>query len=165
MLHCFRYDAVRSLLNNAKPSTILIPKRTAIFAPSAIPSPRANETFTLDNGDTLGFSICGPSEAPALFYFHGQSGSRLQGLDFAESAKNIGLRIICPDRPGIGLSTFDSSRKLLDYPTHIAQLARYLGLENYRVMGGSGGGPYVLGRSRFAQNIIHSWCAVGPLGI
>ena len=165
MLNYFPCDAVRSFLNGAKPSINLIPKRTAIFGPAAIPSPRANETFALDNGDSLGFSVRGPSEAPALFNFHGQSGSRLQGLGFTESAKNIGLRIICPDRPGIGLSTFDSSRRLLDYPAHVAQLARHLGLENYCVMGGSAGGPYVLGRSLSAPNLIHSWCLFGPLGI
>ena len=146
MLHSFRYNAVRAFLNGAKLSANLLPKRTATFTSSPVPLPRGNENFTLDNGDTLGFSTCGPSEAPALFYFHGQSGSRLQGLGFAAIAENIGLRIICPDRPGIGLSTFDSSRRLLDYPAHIAQLARHLGLEDYRVIGGSGGGPYALGR-------------------
>ena len=124
----------------------MIPKRTATSAPSVIPSQQENETFTLDNGDTIGFSTCGPPDAPALFYLHGQCSSRLQGLGFSQSANKVGLRVICPDRPGIGLSTFDPSRRLLDYPTQIGQLAGHLGLDTYRVMGGSGGGPYVLGR-------------------
>ncbi len=135
-----------AFLNSAKSAYNLIPKRTATSAPSVIPPQQENETFTLDTGDTLGFSTCGPPDAPALFYFHGQSGSRLQGLGFAEGVNKVGLRVICPDRPGIGLSSFDPRRRLLDYPAQIAQLARYLGLDSYRVMGGSGGGPYVLGR-------------------
>lgn len=77
----------------------------------------------------------------------------------AESAHRIGLRIICPDRPGIGLSTFDSSRTLLDYPSQIAQLAKHLGLESYRVMGGSGGGPYVLGEQKFHRSIYTVLCS------
>ena len=148
MLHCFRRDAFMAFSNSARSTYNMIPKRTATSAPSVIPSQQVqeNETFTLDNGDALGFSTCGPPDAPALFYFHGQSGSRLHGLGFAQSAHMVGLRVICPDRPGIGLSTFDPSRRLLDYPAQIGQLAGHLGYDTYRVMGGSGGGPYVLGR-------------------
>ena len=135
-----------AFLNTAKSASNMIPKRTATSAPSVIPSQLENETFTLDNGDTLGFSTCGPPNSPALLYFHGQSGSRLHGLDFAQGANKVGLRVICPDRPGIGISTFDARRRLLDYPAQITQLGRHLGLDTYRVMGGSGGGSYVLGR-------------------
>lgn len=110
-------------------------------------SPQENETFKLANGHAIGFSACGPPSAPALFFFHGQCGSRLGGLALSEVADNVGLRVISPDRPGIGLSTFDPYRRLLDYPSQISQLAKHLGLETYRVMGGSGGGPYALGES------------------
>lgn len=150
MLHCFRRNAVKAFSTGAKSPDNIISKRIVTSAPSAIPSQRDTETFTLNNGDTLSFSTCGAPNASPLFYFHGQTGSRLQSLGFAESANNLGLRIICPDRPGIGLSTFNPRRRLLDYPAQIAQLARHLGLESYRVMGGSGGGPYALGRYPFA---------------
>ena len=130
-------------------------ERTASSISSKSPSRQENGTFTLANGHTLGFSSCGPVDAPALFYFHGQGGCRLQGLSFAEDADRVGLRIICPDRPGIGLSTFDPDRKLLDYPAQIASLAQHLGLETYRVMGGSGGGPYVLGECLPILRSIH----------
>ena len=48
------------------------------------------------------------------------------------------------DRPGIGLSTFQPNRKLLNWPADIAQLARHLKLSHYRVLGASGGGPYAI---------------------
>ena len=128
-------------------------RRTRSMA-STSPVAQENETFTLPNGHTLGFSTCGPVNAPTLFYFHGQSSSRLQGLALARNANNVGVRIICPDRPGIGLSTFEPGRQLLDYPSQIAQLAKHLRLETYRVMGGSGGGPYVLGECPLDQCLL-----------
>lgn len=79
----------------------------------------------------MGYSLCGPVEAPALFYFHDQGTSHLQGLAFAESAKRIGVRVICPSRPGIGLSTVEPGRSLVDYPQQIVDLARRLGLNTY----------------------------------
>lgn len=152
MLHCFRPSIARTFSNSAALPHHTVLKRRATSLPSTPPSPQELETLPLANGHTLSFSTCGPPNAPALFYFHGQGGSRLQSLALAGNASNVGLRIICPDRPGIGLSTFDPRRKLLDYPPQIAQLARYLGLETFRVMGGSGGGPYAVGEYLFARS-------------
>ena len=60
-------------------------------------------------------------------------------------ARRLYFRMITPDRPGIGLSTYDPHRRLLDYPTQISQLAKGLGYrDGYSVIGGSGGGPYAL---------------------
>ncbi len=109
-----------------------------------------DETMTLSNGHTMGYSICGsPSHsAPTIFFLHGYPSCRLEGLGLRKAAHRIGVRIITPDRPGLGLSTYDPHRRLLDYPDHIAQLARHHGLSEYRVLGGSGGGPYALACAR-----------------
>ncbi|KAI9712194.1 MAG: hypothetical protein M1812_006928 [Candelaria pacifica] len=105
-----------------------------------------DETMTLSNGHTMGYSMCGSTShsAPTIFFFHGFPSSRLEGLGLRKVAQSIGVRIITPDRPGIGLSTHDPHRTFLDYPDHIAQLARHHGLSKYHVIGGSGGGPYAL---------------------
>lgn len=68
----------------------------------------------------------------------------MDGLFFHSLAEKVGARIICPDRPGLGLSTPSPERKLLDYPESITQLARHLGLDYYRILGWSGGGPFAL---------------------
>ena len=47
-----------------------------------------------------------------------------------------------PDRPGIGLSTFQPGRRLLDWPADVAALADALGIDRFAVMGWSCGGPY-----------------------
>jgi pimeloyl-ACP methyl ester carboxylesterase len=54
------------------------------------------------------------------------------------------LRLISPDRPGIGLSSFQPKRRLLDWPPLLAEMCDLLGLERFRILGISGGGPYTL---------------------
>ena len=105
---------------------------------------QTDQTFTLSNNHTIGYSICGPKSSPPIFFLHGYPSSRFEGALLSKIANKVGARIISPDRPGIGLSTFDPHRKLLDYPKDISQLASHLGLKAYSVVGGSGGGPYAL---------------------
>jgi len=57
-------------------------------------------------------------------------------------AKELGVRIIAPDRPGFGLSEFDPDRTLLDWPDTLVELADHLLLKKFSVIGISGGGPY-----------------------
>lgn len=98
----------------------------------------------LSTGRMLGYSEFGdPSGAP-LFYFHGWPSSRLQGELLDASAKKRGLRIVAPDRPGIGLSDFHPGRTLADWPPLIRELAEHVGAERFYVLGVSGGGPYCL---------------------
>jgi pimeloyl-ACP methyl ester carboxylesterase len=52
--------------------------------------------------------------------------------------------IIGVDRPGVGLSTFRPGYGLLDWPRDVNQLATHLEFAEFRVLGGSGGGPYAL---------------------
>ena len=104
----------------------------------------SDHTFTLANGLKLGYAEFGDPRGEVAFYFHGWPSSRFQGSLFHEVAKQQGMRLICPDRPGIGLSDFQSGRTLSDWPETLTQLAAHVGADNYHVIGWSGGGPYVL---------------------
>ena len=136
-----RYRVTRALSNGT------LHRRGGISSIATSLSQQEKEVYALANGHTIGYSIYGSPKAPTLFFLHGQGSSRLQAL--AKSAHIAGLQIICPDRPGIGLSTYDHQKKHLDYPLQIAQLAKHLELDTYRVIGGSGGGPYALGMQPF----------------
>ena len=104
----------------------------------------AHQTVTLLDGRTLGFSTYGARTGPAIFYFHGLPSSRLEAVKWDEYAQKLGARIVGVDRPGIGLSTFYRNRKLSDWPLDVTQLAQHLGIDRFRVVGGSGGAPYAL---------------------
>lgn len=59
-----------------------------------------------------------------------------------DAAREIGLRIISPDRPGIRDSSFQPERKLLDWPPLMAAIADRLGIDRFRILAISGGAPY-----------------------
>ena len=84
-----------------------------------------------------------PDGTPILF-FHGFGSSRLIRHPDDALAEQAGVRLICIDRPGIGLSTARPGRRLLDWPVDVASLADELGLARFSIIGWSGGGPYAL---------------------
>jgi len=104
---------------------------------------REDQTCTLPDGRKLGFAEYGSPSGTPLFLFHGAPGTRWDGIGYEEESKLLDVRIICPDRPGHGLSSPQPNRKILDYPADISALARHLGINKYHIAGQSGGGPYV----------------------
>jgi pimeloyl-ACP methyl ester carboxylesterase len=58
-----------------------------------------------------------------------------------EAADNLGIRVIAPDRPGMGLSAFRRF-SIVDYPELVRGFADALGLGQFAVTGVSGGGKY-----------------------
>ena len=52
------------------------------------------------------------------------------------------MRLIAIDRPGMGLSSFQPGRALVDWPDDVVEVAASLGLDRFAVLGISGGGPY-----------------------
>jgi pimeloyl-ACP methyl ester carboxylesterase len=54
------------------------------------------------------------------------------------------VRVIAPDRPGMGTSTFEPARRLTDWADDVRQLADSVGLPRFVLAGFSGGGPHAL---------------------
>ncbi|KAH7396801.1 Alpha/Beta hydrolase protein [Phaeosphaeria sp. MPI-PUGE-AT-0046c] len=123
-------------------------------------------TLTLPDGRKLGYAQYGSPTGKAILYHHGFPGSRLEGAQHHELCMELGLRMICIDRPGIGWSSPHPGSTLLDWPTDIEYLTEHLGLESYSVLGVSGGGPttlacgYALPPSKL--KCISLVCATGP---
>ena len=106
--------------------------------------PTSAQTCRLSTGRLLGYAEYGDPDGVPTFYYHGWPSSRLQGELMHGIGMKRGLRIIAPDRPGIGLSSEQPGRQLLDWPPVLQELLAHLGIERFYVMGISGGGPYVL---------------------
>lgn len=93
----------------------------------------------------LSFAEYGSHTGPAIVWMHGTPGARRQiPLDARAYAEQQGLRIIGIDRPGIGSSTPYLYPNLLDWTGDLELLLDALGIEDVRVIGLSGGGPYAL---------------------
>jgi len=106
-------------------------------------APKTDNRLRLRDGRILGYAEYGDPDGAPAFFFHGMPGSRLAGAAGHEAAVRHGVRVISPDRPGYGLSTFQPKRTFLDWPGDVTQLADSLGIARFAVVGVSGGGPYV----------------------
>lgn len=100
------------------------------------------QTHTLPDDRVLAYNEYGDPHGHPVFYAHGSPGSRLEGALFHHTAAHHGFRLIAVDRPGMGQSTFQPGRRLLDYPADIACLADALGIGRFGVLGWSGGGAH-----------------------
>ena len=98
----------------------------------------------LSDGRVLTCVEYGESTGRPVVFFHGCPGSRGEGTLLDSRARASGLRLIVPDRPGMGGSDFQRARSLLDWPSDVTELVDSLGLERFAVLGVSGGGPYVI---------------------
>jgi pimeloyl-ACP methyl ester carboxylesterase len=96
----------------------------------------------LRDGRKLGYAEYGDPQGKPVFLFHGIPGSRMMQHPDASIAIAVNVRLIVPERPGMGLSDFKPRRKLLDWPMDVEELANQLGITEFTVAGISGGGPY-----------------------
>jgi pimeloyl-ACP methyl ester carboxylesterase len=100
------------------------------------------DLVTLPDGRQLAVEEYGDPDGTPVLSCHGGLSSRLDAAPANEAARTLGIRLISPDRPGIGRSTYQVGRRLLDWPDDVAALADALGLDRFAVMGWSCGGPY-----------------------
>jgi pimeloyl-ACP methyl ester carboxylesterase len=99
-------------------------------------------TLALRDGRTLAYAEYGDPAGAPVIVFHGTPGSRLDRHPDPTILAGLGVRLIMPDRPGYGHSSFQRHRRLLDWPADVAQLADARGLARFAVAGVSGGGPH-----------------------
>lgn len=105
-----------------------------------------NQQIQLPDGRRLGYDERGALNGKPLFYFHGSPSSRLESNLYVsdEILHKLKVRLIAIDRPGLGLSDFQSDRRLLDWSSDILVLADHLKIERFAILAYSLGGPYGL---------------------
>lgn len=100
------------------------------------------EMLKLAGGGQIAFDEYGdPAGTPVLF-FHGWPSSRSMAVLTDSAARELRVRVISPDRPGINGSSFQAGRTLLDWPEIVGALAAHLGVQKFRIVAISGGAPY-----------------------
>jgi pimeloyl-ACP methyl ester carboxylesterase len=100
----------------------------------------------LSDGRVLCVHEFGDPLGRPIVFFHG-GGLGATGL-FAAScdqiARQMHIRILAPDRPGLGGSSPSMGRRLLDWPDDVAQMADALKIDAFPVVAHSGGAAYAL---------------------
>ena len=118
----------------------------------------------LEDGRKLGYSEFGDLNGIPIFHFHGYPGSRLEAYFGDFIAKKYKVRFIGLDRPGMGISDFQPTRTLLDWPDDVIELADALKIDKFRVEGISGGGPYSAACAYKIPDRLLSCGIIGGLG-
>ena len=107
--------------------------------------------LTLHDGRTLAYMDRGPRTGTPILYFHGFQGSRLERVpNIDETLARLNIRLISPDRPGIGLSTPSHARTITGWAHDVQQLAEWLlgPAPCYSIFGFSAGATYALACGR-----------------
>ncbi len=135
---------------------------------SPLPAPdpfKTTATIRLPGDRILAYTEWGDPQGFPTFYFHGTPGSRLEGAFPDHAAARRGLRLIAPDRPGYGRSTFQPDRRFRDWPADVCALADALGIDTFGVVGHSGGGPHLFACGAFIPpDRLRFIGALGPWG-
>jgi pimeloyl-ACP methyl ester carboxylesterase len=127
-------------------------------------APRPDLTVTLPDGRLLGYAEYGDPTGVPIFGLHGTPGSRLMFGLAHPIALELGIRLVAPERPGFGISTYQPGRTLASYAFDIADFADALGIQRFAVAGISGGGPYATACAAFLPDRVSALGLVSPVG-
>jgi len=118
------------------------------------------------DGRRVAFEQWGPPSGVPLFSLAGTPGGRLSRHPDPEMWRSLGVRLVTFDRPGYGRSPALPGRTVAQAADDVAAIADHLGLEQFFVMGVSGGGPHALAcAARLPRRVLGCavLCTAAPL--
>lgn len=113
-----------------------------------------DQTLTLPDGRTVGFSDFGAADGVPVLWCHGGPGNRMQAAQAGAAGAALGLRVIGIDRPGYGLSTPRPGRTIADWVGDGLAVAEALGVDRFLTCGISTGGAYALALAAMAPDRV-----------
>ena len=96
----------------------------------------------LPDGAVVAFEEYGDANGVPVIFCHGWPSSRTMARLTDEPARELGIRIVSLDRPGIRGSSLQPNRKLSDWPCLLEQVVERLDLPEFRMLAISGGALY-----------------------
>jgi pimeloyl-ACP methyl ester carboxylesterase len=100
-----------------------------------------DRTVTLPDGRIVAYAEYGNPTGRPIIFFHGTPSGRLINPQ-AIKAGFGGTRLIAIDRPGYGRSDVHTEGGMLEWAADVVWLADTLEIDQFAVLGTSGGGPY-----------------------
>jgi pimeloyl-ACP methyl ester carboxylesterase len=101
-------------------------------------------TVRTADGRRLFSQMYGDPDGKPVFLLHGTPGSRLGPHPRPAVLHRLGVRLISFDRPGYGGSDRMEGRRVADAAGDVLAIADAYGLQEFAVVGRSGGGPHAL---------------------
>ncbi len=104
---------------------------------------KTTNLLTLPDNRQLAYAEYGDPNGHPVFYFHGGGTCRFEPMLLGDGVlARLGLRLIAPDRPGIGQSDFQPNRGFSDWTKDVTFVADVLRVDKFSVLGVSSGGGY-----------------------
>lgn len=124
-----------------------------------------DRTMLLPDGRQLGFDDIGDADGKPVLFMHGTPGSRLYWTlaGPGRPVHDAGVRLIAPDRPGMGLSDPQPERTVDSLVEDMERLAGSLGIDRMAVIGFSGGTAYALALAARRPDLVMSLALVAPI--
>jgi len=120
---------------------------------------------TRENGSVIAYEVVGEPDAAPVLFCHGLADSRLSARLFTQVARELGLRVLAPDRPGTGRTAPRRLRRLADWAEDAALVLDAVGADSAAVLGVSGGGPFAAACAARMPGRVRSLTLVSPLGL
>lgn len=125
---------------------------------------RSSCVLALADGRRIGYAEYGAPGGLPVIALHGTPGSRYMFALIDEPARARGLRIIAPERAGYGLSDVHHVETLKETASDIEALADALEIDQFVVLGVSGGGPHAVAAAAQLSQRVLRMALIGPVG-
>jgi pimeloyl-ACP methyl ester carboxylesterase len=122
---------------------------------------RRENLIELEDGGVIAFEEYGNANGVPVIFCHGWPSSRTMARLTDAPARELGIRIISPDRPGISGSSLQPDRKLTDWPRVVERIVDHLGVGDFRMVAISGGAPYAYATAATLPERVQAIAIVG----
>ncbi len=96
----------------------------------------------LNDGRNLHYAEFGDPNGKPVIHLHGILGCRYERLPDDALTKQLGVRLIIPDRPGYGLSKYAADHGYLELADDLLELLDFINIDKVSIMGHSVGAIY-----------------------
>ena len=117
------------------------------------------------DGKVIAVEVVGEQDATPVLFCHGLADSRLSAYWFERAARELGLCLVAPDRPGTGGTDLRPLSRLADWAEDAALVLDALGVGAAALFGVSGGGPFAAACAAAMPGRVRSLTLVSPLGL
>jgi pimeloyl-ACP methyl ester carboxylesterase len=122
-----------------------------------------NRLVVLPDGRRIECQSFGDPGGFPVIYCHGGLSAPVDIAFSDDAARERGVRIVAPARPGIGSSDRRRDRCVADWAADISAVVATLGIERFSVLGWSAGGPFALAVASGLAPLVVRTATVGGM--
>ena len=116
------------------------------------------------DGSVIAVEVAGEPDAVPVLLCHGLADSRLSAHPLTQTARELGLRVMAPDRPGTGCTDPRRLHRVADWAQDAELVLDRLQVDSAALLGISAGGPFAAACAAALPGRVRSLTLISPLG-